>query len=418
MESFLREGYQILDFGEEADVCFINTCAVTKRAEAKSRHIIRRVIQSWPQAFVIVAGCYPQLHPEVFQQIKGIDLILGTVNKFDAPQLIGDGKKLGEPKVVVADLKDAPFKGSITTTFGKHTRAFLKIQDGCDNRCSYCIVPYARGPSRSGRVEDLIPQAEELVRRGYKEIVLTGVHLGNYGLDLEGGTDLIQLLEALLKIEGLGRIRLSSIEPRELTHELLSLMAESDKICRHLHIPLQSGDDWILERMNRDYSSSLYEDLIWKIYDRIPGVGIGTDVIVGFPGEDEKRFRHTYDLIERLPLAYLHVFSFSPRKGAPAKHLPEQVDCRVKRERSQVLRALAERKRERFHRKFLGQILEVLPEEYSKNGNLSGLSDNYIRVYINHGSREHINNIVPVRVKRVENGKVAGEISTEGSLWT
>ena len=413
--SFRQHGYEIVDFGQRADICFVNTCSVTERAEQKSRQIVRRVVQTMPRAIVVVAGCYCQLHPEVFSQTPGVNLVLGTVNKFDVLNYLTEITKDSTPLQLVNELPDStPFCNPEVGYFTNHTRAFLKIQEGCDMSCSYCSVPLSRGRSRSGLPEQLVRHAQKLVEQSFKEIVLTGVHIGAYGHDLHPRTNLVQLLKKLLAVPGLERIRLSSIDPNEISQELIELVARENRICPHFHIPLQSGDDEILQRMNRSYRVARFRQVVNQITQRIPEVNIGTDVIVGFPGETDRHFENTYRLLEELPIGYLHVFSFSPRPGTPAASFTGQIDQSTKKKRSQELHRLNTQKKLAFASKFIGGSLQEVLVERNHSGNMAeGLSKNYLRVFID-GNYE-FNQIVLVQILQVGTDGIYGKVVKENS---
>jgi len=408
-EEFARRGYQIVNFGQPADVYFINTCSVTERADRKCRQAVRKAIESAPQARVIVGGCYAQLHSEDLCRIEGVDLILGTKNKFNVFDYLPEIESDGVPLICVeAFQKDEPFRSPRAGLFWDHTRAFLKIQEGCDFSCSYCSVPLSRGPSRSGPPELIVRQAQELIQRGVKEIVLTGVHIGAYGQDLPGRENLVTLLQRLIRIPGLRRLRLSSIDPGEIEDELIDLVAGNPILCPHFHIPLQSGDDEILRRMNRPYRAAHFQEVIWKIAGRIPDVCIGTDIIVGFPGEEDRHFQNTYRLVEELPLAYFHVFPYSRRERTPAAHFPNQVDEKIKKQRGKILRELGARKRQQFGHRFLNRTVEVLVETRDDEGYTVGLSGNYLR--IRWPEEAPANELVKVRITRIDGEKLYGRL--------
>lgn len=411
-EAFEKDGFSTVDFCENADIYVINSCTVTGKSDYRSRQLIRRAINQNENAFIIVAGCYGQLKHDEIAEIKGVDLILGNEEKPEIIRYLNGLKKLDRPKVIVSDInKKRKFSSLSIKRFSGYTKAFIKIQTGCDFDCSYCTVWKARGPSRSEKPELVLKQIEELIMAGYQEIVLTGVCLGSYGRDLENGINLAKLLKKAEKIEGLERLRLSSIEPVEISDELIETMTLSSKICHHLHIPLQSGDNQILRWMNRKYDSGFYRGLINKLRKGIPDIGIGADVMVGFPGETEERFENTKRLIEELSLTYLHVFNFSKREGTAAFKMKEQVPGEIKKERSRVLRDLGRLKSQRFKESFLGKRLEVLIESTrDKDTNLlKGFTSNYIKVFLD-GPDTLIKKIVPVTVQEVRNGRVFGKI--------
>jgi threonylcarbamoyladenosine tRNA methylthiotransferase MtaB len=392
MAALEEKGYRLLPFGSGADVIIINTCTVTHRADFDSRQMVRKASRNSPNSLIIVTGCYSQVAPEVFSQMEGVDYLFGNREKHQIQTLILLMEKGELPPMQVGDIQEEKTITEIPVhTFHCHTRAFLKIQDGCNGRCSYCIVPRARGPSRSLSPEKVIEHLRVLKGRGFKEVVLTGIHIGSYGLDLQPFISLERLLQRIEIEETPCRIRLSSIEPLDFSAGLISIVSQSTKICPHLHIPIQSGDDEILKRMNRHYNRFLLKNLLEELRRNIPEVSIGADVIVGFPGETEERFEHTYQLIESLPLSYLHVFPFSRRGGTPAAQLAPQIDAREIRQRAVRMRALGRQKRRSFYGRFLHQTLDVLVEDRKGKGSgrWKGFSHNYIPVQLLDGN--HLN---------------------------
>jgi threonylcarbamoyladenosine tRNA methylthiotransferase MtaB len=406
----LNQGHRILPSSQVADVTIIHTCTVTQKTDYQSRQIIRRMAARNPRGQVIVTGCYAQVSPEILQTIPGVDYVIGMAERKKIPEIIGSKEKSRKAAVLMSPVeKQEGFEEWRPPHFAERTRAFLKVQDGCNSFCSYCMVPYARGRNRSLPLERVLFQARGLAAQGFKEIVLTGIHLGTYGEDLLPPPSLLTLLKELER-ENLGlRLRLSSIEPREFNPPLLDYLANSLRVCPHLHIPLQSGDDRILRRMNRNYSTAFFADLVNRLAQTIPGAAIGADVIGGFPGEDDSAFQNTMTLIETLPLAYLHVFPFSKRRGTPAAAFPGQVPPQVIRARCHALRELGEKKRESFSRSFLGKSLKVLVESKRdrESGLLKGFSANYIPALLS-GGEELMNQEVKVEVTEVRDGKVYG----------
>jgi len=384
-DSLLRKGYQLVPLEEGADLSVINTCTVTHRADFQSRQIVRRVHRANPGAFIIATGCYAQVDPQAFLKMEEVQYLVGNGEKRKIPDLLPWMEKGDFPKVQVTDIREERFFVEVPIhTFHHHTRAFLKIQDGCDACCSYCIVPHARGRSRSLPPERVLENLRGLKMKGFQEVVLTGIHLGAYGLDLVPSFPFVKLLERLEKEETPQRIRLSSMEPADFSEDLLSFLTRSTKICPHLHIPIQSGDDEILQKMNRDYRRSFLTDLLEGLQQNIPMLSIGADVIAGFPGETDEQFNHTYEWIDSLPLSYLHVFPFSRRKGTPAYHFTDRVDERKIRRRAEAMRELGMKKRHAFYRRFLHQTLKVLVEDRKEKatGRWKGLSRNYIPVLL------------------------------------
>lgn len=410
-EKCQKDGSEIVPFSSEADVYVINTCTVTGKSDKEARQIIRRVIRNNPRGKIVVTGCYSQLYPEQLKKIPGINLVLGNREKEDILNYLKTLDGDNGPKVCISDIsKVREFGGLNLSDFKTRSRAFIKIQDGCNSGCSYCVVPLARGRNRSQSLEEVCCQIRMFIKKGFKEIVLTGIHLGTYGDDLEGDFNIVKLLKKLIKMKGLFRIRLSSIEPKEITDELIDLLSSSFKICPHLHIPLQSGDDEILVAMNRNYNRKDYLSLIDRLTKRIPLINVGADVMVGFPGEDEKRFLNTYNLIREMPLGYLHVFSFSKRVGTPANYMKGEVSGKVKKERSEALRELGLRKKIEFRQRFIGRELNVLIESKRDRdtGFLRGYTENYIPVLVD--SQEHRDGeIISVEMVSADGEKVFGK---------
>ena len=365
------EGNAIVPFESEADVYVINTCSVTAKSDYQCRQTIRAAIHRKEGARIIVTGCYAETRPQEIMNIPGVSLVLGNGEKANITRYVSDREHAG------TDHGAAYHEG-----VRERTRGVLKIQDGCDSRCSYCIVPQARGGSRSVPREEVVRLFVQAVEAGCPEVVLSGIHIGRYGSDLVPRHSLTTLVADLLGRRDHARIRLSSIEPNEITNELIDLFGHG--VCRHFHIPLQSGDDAILRTMNRTYSSAFYRKLVESIAHKIPGVAIGADVMVGFPGENESAFQNTFNLIEDLPLSHLHVFSYSPRPGTAAAEMKEQVPNANKKQRNEALRDLGIRKNREFRNRFKGSILNVVLEESSRSdeGVGSGLTDNYIRVAV------------------------------------
>jgi threonylcarbamoyladenosine tRNA methylthiotransferase MtaB len=387
--------------GEGADVQVIFTCTVTGKSDYQCRQAIRRAVKAKPEGgLVVVAGCYAETSPEAIKDIDGVDFVIGNSNKDNIVSILS-------PDTLETPLSIEPVSGAVRAeAMGGRSRAFLRVQEGCDSACSYCIVPLARGKSRSAPESSVLEQADRLIGQGYHEIVLTGVHLGSYGRDLSGGACLSGLVEKLIERPGLGRLRLSSIEPMEIDDRLIELLA-SGRLCRHFHVPLQSADDAVLSSMNRGYSVVEYFSVIDRLERAAPGACLGADVIVGYPTEDDASFEETYRRIADSPLNHLHVFSYSPRPGTRANALGDALHGDVKRERSRRLRELAGRKNLEFRKRFKGRDMEVVVED--KDGHISGLTDNYIRV------RFEGNNLKPkskthVRIGEVMDGYCTGVV--------
>lgn len=401
------------------DTVIINTCTVTQKAAMQSRQTIRQAIRSNPDATVIVTGCHVQTDPQDIQQIKGVHGIIGHADKQLIPDLVVSSTITKPDPLIRIDSdirKTRVFKAGHHTPIGNRTRPFLKIQDGCDAFCTYCIVPYARGPHRSMPLEHVLAHVQKIHEAGYREVVLTGIHLGRYGSDLRPSTTLCGLVERLHRQEMIDRIRLSSIEPLEITDDLLDLVQIAHKrpghICRHLHIPMQSGDNDILKTMRRPYSRHDFRELVQKIHTKVPDAAIGADVMLGFPAETEAAFQNTFDLIDEMPLTYLHVFPFSPRKGTPADTYPDQIDPQAIKDRCGMIRELGYRKRRAFLEQHIQTDVEVIVEtaEDSRTGLLKGITSNYIKVLFE-GRKDVKNTFQKVHIDGLhESQSVSGHI--------
>ena len=391
----------------ESNVHIINTCTVTQKASTQSRQAIRKAIRSHPLARIIVTGCDAQTETEDIQKINGVHAIIGHGDKHKIPEMILSSpppKRSPYPVTICRDIHhEYEFRQIPVPVNGSRTRPFLKIQDGCDTFCTYCIVPYARGRSRSMPLESVLKNIHFLKQAGFHEVVLTGVHLGVYGLDLSPQTSLTALLDHIRESNAMDRVRLSSIEPHELTQNIIELVAKTEIFCDHFHIPLQSGDDRILERMHRPYTSSFFIDLIVKIKNRVPDAAIGVDILIGFPDETEKAFENTYSLIEKLPVTYLHVFPFSPRPGTPADKYPQKVPQKTIKARCEQMRRLGDEKKRIFYETFMGKTVEVLIESKraKATGLLKGITPNYIPVNVV-GKEDLFNTLVQVKIEKIK----------------
>lgn len=413
---FQERGYQVVNFEDQADVYIINTCTVTHLGDRKSRQLIRRAAKSNPDAVMAVTGCYAQVSPDEVMEIPEVDLLVGTRDRARLVDLVEQTVKGREPVNAVSEYAAGDeFEELSAQSIQGRVRAFLKIQEGCENFCTYCIVPYARGPLRSRQPGRVIEAARKLVESGYKEIVLTGIHTGAYGRDLGRDVTLSGLLKDLLGIPGLVRLRLSSIEPHDITLELVEIMSGSKIICRHLHVPLQSGNDEILRRMHRRYTSLEYLRLADVLKENIPGLGLTTDVMVGFPGESEEYYQSTFDLVKKIGFSGLHVFKYSPRRGTPAAGYEQQVEPGLKDERSRKLIQLGRRLSARFASSHLGQDLSVLAEQQVQGagGLYEGHTDNYIRVMFP-GHESLVGQIVRVKAEKVKGTLIEGVIIDRG----
>ncbi len=381
-DNLQRQGYRLVEFGEETDLLVLNTCTVTENAEKDCRYAVRKTLRHSPHAFVAVTGCYAQTGAAELQTVPGIDLIVGTQFKMNLPDYLPTPSKLHkQPKPELRhsrtiDREDFTLPG---TAYSDSTRALLKIQDGCDFMCSFCLIPFARGRERSRTLEDVLREARDLAAHGYRELVLTGVNIGQYSYR---GATLVDLLRELETIPDVTRLRISSIEPTTVPAALLELMAASPKLCRYLHLPLQSGDDAILQAMNRRYSVREYEELVEQALKLMPDLGLGTDVMVGFPSEDEQAFANTVRMAERLPFSYLHVFSYSSRPGTAAARLEDQIPLPVIRQRSKILAGLSRTKTIGFYQAQIGHTVSVLFEQGERDGFRSGTTANFTRVAV------------------------------------
>jgi threonylcarbamoyladenosine tRNA methylthiotransferase MtaB len=405
--TFADDRYERVSPDSDADVFIINTCSVTDTADRKCRQAVRKIIHRNPDAFVAVVGCYAQLKPGAVASIEGVDLVLGTYEKFDIAAYIDNLGKGTAPEVHSCESVDT--EGFISSwSAGDRTRSFLKVQDGCDYRCSYCTVPLARGKSRNPFISEIVEEATQIVATGVKEIVLTGVNVGDFGKST--GESLDNLLKSLVHIGGLERLRLSSIEPDLLTDTIIDLITAEPVLMPHIHMPLQSGNDKILGLMRRRYRRETFRDRVMRVRNLIPDASIGADVIVGFPGETGEDFEETYSFLENLPLSYLHVFAFSPRPGTPAATMPGAVRASEKEERSRQLIKLSGRKRIQFMQSATGNEYDVLLEKRSAGGMLSGLTGNYIRTLVPYRKE------LPGTVRRVKLVSLQDDASMTGEL--
>jgi len=401
---FKANGYNRVDFETDtADVYVINTCTVTNTGDKKSRQVIRRAIRRNPDAIVAVTGCYAQTSPNEIAEIPGVDIVVGTQGREKLIDYVEQIRADRTPINAVGNIMKArDFEELDVPNFTDRTRASLKIQEGCNNFCTFCIIPWARGLMRSRKPESVIEQAKKLVEAGYLEIVLTGIHTGGYGEDLED-YNLAKLLVDLHQVEGLKRIRISSIEASQITDEVIEVINNSDKVCRHLHVPLQAGDDEVLKRMRRKYTTAEFMEKMVKVREALPGVAITTDVIVGFPGETEEQFMNGYHFIKQIDFAELHVFPYSMRTGTPAARMPDQVPEEVKKERVAKLIQLNQELSQSYAERFVGEVLEVIPERSYKedptSGLLMGYSDNYLNLVFP-GTEDMIGKVCKVRLDK------------------
>lgn len=408
-------GYKRVEFDQPSDVYVINTCSVTANADKECKAIVKNALRANPDGFVVVIGCYAQLKPHEIAEMEGVDLVLGATEKFNIIDYLDDLNKQDDAIVHSCEIDDANFYvGSYS--LGDRTRAFMKVQDGCDYKCTYCTIPQARGISRSDTVENIVKNAYEIGDKGIREIVLTGVNVGDYGKGEFGNKKhdhtFLELINELDKVENIERFRISSIEPNLLKNEVIEFVAHSNRFVPHFHIPLQSGSDEVLKMMKRRYLSGLYHDRVEKIKELMPDCCIGVDVIVGFPGETDEHFLETYDFLNKLPISYLHVFTYSERPGTEAAEFEGVVPKEVRKKRNKMLRILCEKKRMAFYRTQLGKTHRVIWESDNKNGKMHGFTENYVKVetdfdesLINQSELVELtglNNAGVVEVKRIE----------------
>ena len=380
---FEQKGYERVNFEQSADVYVINTCSVTDNADKRCRHTVRTALRQNPKAFVVVVGCYAQLKPEEIAAIDGVDLVLGATEKFKVTDYINDFTKNDMGEVHSCEISEADFYVPAYSA-GDRTRGFLKVQDGCDYKCTYCTIPLARGISRSARLEDVVSSAHEIAKQGRKEVVLTGVNIGDYGKGEFGNkkhdNTFLELVQALDLVEPIDRFRISSIEPNLLRNEIIDFVSTSERFVPHFHVPLQSGSNTILKKMKRRYLRELYVDRVNRIREVMPAACIGVDVIVGFPGETDELFLETYNFLNDLDINYLHVFTYSERANTEAAEMDGVVDKAVRHKRSKMLRVLSAKKRRQFYESQLGGTFDVLFEGENKEGYIHGFTENYVKV--------------------------------------
>ena len=377
-----NDGFEKKDFTDEADVYVINTCSVTDNADKECRQLVRRIQRKSPESLVVITGCYAQLKPKEIAEIPGVDLVLGAAEKFNITQHLKELHKNDAAKISSCDIEEiSGFNSSYS--LNDRTRTFLKVQDGCDYNCSFCTIPMARGKSRSDSIENVVHNATELAKNGVKEIVLTGVNLGDFGKGSNGEKhteNFYELIQQLDKIDGVNRYRISSIEPNLLTNEIIEFVANSKKFMPHFHIPLQSGSNKILGLMRRRYRRELYAEKVSLIKQFMPHCAIGVDVIVGFPSEDEEAFNETHELLNMLDISYLHVFTYSERDNTKALEINPVVPMRIRHERNKILRNLSYQKMQNFTAQHSAQTRKILFEDCNKDGMMEGYTDNYIRI--------------------------------------
>ncbi len=409
MELFQQRGYKIVDYNNRADIYLINTCSVTSRSDAKARSLIRKAVRENSGAVIAVVGCYTQTEPEEVRALPGVDIVAGTGERKRIVDLVEHYLKSGERIVSVNDIqKNREFENLSVHKNRNRTRACLKIEDGCNLYCTYCIVPYARGPVRSRPYDEILGEAKELADAGFRELVITGIHVSSYGRDLDN-VGLVDVLKGINEIDGIDRIRLSSLEPRLLTVDVIKEMASLSKLCRFFHISLQSGCDATLKRMHRRYTPDEYREIVDNLRKYIHDVGIATDVMVGFPGETDAEFKESYEFVREMNFSHVHVFSYSPRRGTKAYEYTDQNDNKIKDKRNKAMRELAARMKKDFNRRFIGQEMDVLFENNKGDDLYEGLTDNYIRV-LTKGNESIRNAILSVKLKELKGLDVLGEI--------
>lgn len=404
--SFEKRGFRRVDFSERADVYVINTCSVTENADKKCRKVVKEARKFSPNAYVAVVGCYAQLKPQEIAEIEGVDAVLGASEKFRLLDLLEGFVREKQAQVMTSDIGEAKkFHGSYS--MGDRTRTFLKVQDGCNYKCSFCTIPQARGQSRSSTIADVLAQAREIAKTGVKEVVLTGVNLGDFGI-FEGKRRFrfFDLIRALDDVEGIDRFRISSIEPNLLTNEIIDFVASSKRFVPHFHIPLQSGSDDVLARMKRRYRKKRYAERIAYICAKIPRICLGVDVIAGFPGETQARFLETYRFLNELPIAYLHVFTYSERANTPAITMEGSVPAKERNTRAKILRNLSQKKKRHFYEQNRGKTAKVLFEQNLYNNRMQGFTENYVRVQADYD---------PLKINTLQTVRLAN-INTQGNM--
>ncbi len=415
---FQEKGFQRVDFQERPDIFIINTCSVTENADKKCKHIVKEAKKINKDSYIAIVGCYAQLKPKEIAEIPGVDAVFGAAEKFRLLELIPQFEKTSCTEIYASEINDANFYVS-GYSLSDRTRSFLKVQDGCNYNCSFCTIPLARGKSRSGTIEEVVKSAEEIAQTEVREVVLTGVNIGDFGIvDGRRKFRFLDLIKELDKVENIDRFRISSIEPNLLDNSIIDFVASSKKFVPHFHIPLQSGSDILLKKMRRRYDQALYTERVDRIRKVMPSACIGVDVIVGFPGESEEEFLRTYNYLNDLDISYLHVFTYSERDNTPAKNLSEVVPLEVRKERSQMLRILSEKKRNAFYLKNIGEIRTVLMEQKEKDNKISGFTENYVRVSLPYDSNL-TNKLIKVKLQEINRlGHVEAEPVEKSLLVT
>ncbi|WP_271629679.1 tRNA (N(6)-L-threonylcarbamoyladenosine(37)-C(2))-methylthiotransferase MtaB [Caldicellulosiruptor sp. DIB 104C] len=411
-ETFERLGYEIVDFDQEADIYVINTCTVTNVSDRKSRQAIKRAKKTSPDSIVVVMGCYPQVYPQEVQKIEGVDIIVGTRDREKIVEYVTEYLK--QKKKILAvnnEYKRDTFEELKISSFNERTRAFIKIEEGCEQFCSYCIIPYARGSVVSRSLSSILDEVQRLASNGYKEFVITGINISAYGKDLDYKVTLLDVIEEISKIEKVRRIRLSSLEPIVMKEDFIKRLVKIEKLCHHLHLSLQSGSDKILKLMNRHYTTDEYRQIVEMVRGYWDDVAFTTDIIVGFPGESDEDFERTVEFVKEIGFSRIHVFRFSPKKGTNAYNMPNQVSSAEKEKRSEILKSVARKLSFGFHKKFEGKIVDVLIEENSTfEGYFEGYSGNYIRTLVPKTESIRVGEIYKVKVKEAFEQYVIGDI--------
>ena len=408
IQEFIKSGYEVVNFDEEADVYIVNTCTVTNISDRKSRQILRKAKQNNKNAILVATGCYAQVAEKALEEIEEIDIIIGNNEKKDIVKFV-ENYRNDKEKSIKDIMKKTAYEEFGTTTYTEKTRAVIKIQDGCDNFCTYCIIPYARGRVRSRDIDNIIHEIEEIAKTGIKEVVLTGIHIASYGKDFENNIGLIDLLEKINEINGIERIRLGSLEPNIITDEFINRLVKLNKICHQFHLSLQSGCNSILERMNRKYTKEDIRKIAMKLRENFVDTILTADIIVGFPGETELEFEDTYQFLEEIKLYKIHVFKYSVRKGTRAEKFPNQVLPEIKEQRSKKVINLSARVQKEYNEMYIGKIVDVLVEE-REDDKYIGHTSNYMLVEVENCKDDIHNKIIKVKIDCIDNDALVGKI--------
>lgn len=409
-QQFKKAGYEMIEDNRKADIYVINTCTVTNMSDRKSRNMLKRVKKMNPDSIVVAVGCYVQTGKEQLSKMQEVDIILGNNEKKEIVHRVEEFEKEKCKRIMVTDvMNQKEFVELGLTTYTDKTRAVIKIQDGCNQFCSYCLIPYARGHIRSRDKAVIVQEIKQIAQKGIKEVVITGIHIASYGKDLKENTSLIDLLEKINEIEGIERIRLGSLEPTLITEEFVHRLKKLEKICDHFHLSLQSGCNATLKRMNRKYTTEEFEKSVEILRNNYSNVMLTTDIIVGFPGETEKEFESTYEFLKKIKFYKMHVFKYSPRKGTKAAEMKEQIDGKVKEKRSEILIELSNQNQAQINQQYLGKKVKVLWEEIGKD-QIKGHTSNYMMVRTNRTEKQVENQIQTVMIGRVEQGELIGKM--------